>query len=216
MRRSILYVAGLLVLLTAACNGLVIGERGSGVMAKESRTVSGFTNIDLSGSGRVNVSVTGSESLTIEAEDNILPLLTSEVRNGRLVLGSKGNISPSVEVVYTITMSRLEGVAISGSGTVNATGIDSSAFDADISGSGEIFPSGRSTALALSISGSGRYSGEALISTSGSVHVSGSGSALVNVTDDLEVSVSGSGDVKYIGDPAMSASISGSGHVSKR
>jgi hypothetical protein len=45
----------------------------------ESRQVSGFTKIELSGSGELKIEQTGTESLTISAEDNVLPKITSEV-----------------------------------------------------------------------------------------------------------------------------------------
>ena len=193
-----------------------MGERGSGTMATETRDVSGFDEIDLSGSGRVLVAVTGTESLTIEAEDNILPLLTTEVRNGTLVLGAKQSISPTRDVVYTITVVSLEAVTVSGSGSVTATDIDAEAFNVDISGSGTVILGGVSESLDLSISGSGAFDGETLLSATGTVSVSGSGDAVVNVTDDIDVKVSGSGNVEYLGDPEVSVSISGSGDVSQR
>ena len=196
--------------------GACAGERGSGIMATESREVSGFDQVDLSVSGTVLIAVTGTESLKIEAEDNILPLLTSEVRNGRLELGAKQNISPTREIVYTITVVSLEALAVSGSGSVTATDIDASGFDVKISGSGTVTPEGVSESLDLSISGSGVFEGEALLSAAGTVSVSGSGDAVVNVTDDLDVKVSGSGNVEYLGDPRVSVSISGSGDVSRR
>jgi hypothetical protein len=216
MRRLLLFSACvvLLSLVVGACS--IVGERGSGTMATETRDVNGFDEIDLSGSGTVLVAVTGAESLTVEAEDNILSLLTTEVRNGTLVLGTKQNISPTREIVYTITVVSLEAVTVSGSGSVTATNIDADAFNVHISGSGTVMPEGVSESLDLSISGSGVFEGEALLSATGTVSVSGSGDAVVNVTDDLDVKVSGSGNVEYFGDPGVSVSISGSGNVSKR
>jgi len=216
MRRLLMSSACLVLLSLAVGACSIVGERGSGVMATETRDVSGFNEIDLNGSARVSVAVTGTESLTVEAEDNILPLLTTEVTNGRLELGAKQSISPTREIVYTITVVSLKAIAVSGSGSVMATDIDGQAFDVDISGSGIVMPSGVSESLDLSISGSGVFEGEALVSVTGTVSVSGSGEAVVNVTDDLDVQVSGSGNVQYFGDPGVSVSISGSGDVSKR
>lgn len=215
MRRLLTLTASLVTLALTLGGCGIIGERGSGTMATETRQVSGFHEIDLSGSGHVLVSVTGTESLTVEAEDNILPLLTSEVRNGRLVLGARRSISPTREIVYTITVVSLEGVSVSGSGIVTATGIDVSGFDVEISGSGTVVPEGVADQIDLSISGSGRFDGDELVSSSGHVSISGSGRAVVKVTDVLDVEVSGSGRVEYLGDPAVTSSISGSGSVSK-
>lgn len=202
-----------LLLLVVVCAGCTLG---SGDVTTGSRDVSGFDEIVLLTSGDVNVEVTGTESLEIEAEDNILPLLTAEVINGRLELGSSEPFSSTRRIVYTITAAELVGVTISGSGDVDVSGIDADSFEATISGSGSINPSGTCADLAVTISGSGKYNGEDLEAATGSVTVSGSGDAVVNVSDALDVRISGSGDVEYMGNPALNQNISGSGTVSQR
>jgi hypothetical protein len=49
----------------------------------------GFTKVELSGTGELPIETTGTESLTISAEDNILPRLTSKVSGDTLILGTK-------------------------------------------------------------------------------------------------------------------------------
>jgi hypothetical protein len=49
----------------------------------------GFTKVELSGTGELRIEKTGTESLTISAEDNILPRLTSKVSGDTLILGTK-------------------------------------------------------------------------------------------------------------------------------
>ena len=120
--RTWAWVIGLLTtgLLATGCTGTVPfgGLRGSGDLITESRTVSGFDEIVVLGSGKVIVDVTGTESLEIEAEDNLMEFLTTEVVNGRLELGVESGrlISPSRDITYTITASQLNTVTISGSG----------------------------------------------------------------------------------------------------
>ncbi|MDH5615167.1 MAG: DUF2807 domain-containing protein [Acidimicrobiia bacterium] len=202
------------------CEGTVPfgGLSGSGDLMTESRTVGGFDEIVVLGSGNVLVDVTGTETLEIEAEDNIMEFLTTEVVNGRLELGVEPGklLSPRRDINYTITASQLDGVTITGSGNIDATDIDTDTFEVTISGSGDVEPAGTSNHLLVTISGSGRFDGTALESVTGEVRVSGSGNVVVNVTGELSVSVSGSGDVQYIGDPALNSSVSGSGDVTRR
>ncbi len=202
--------------MVSACGLDVFSERGSGNVISESRVVNGFNEITLSGSGDVVVDVNGTESLTIEAEDNIMPLLTSEVRNGRLELGTRSSISPTVPIIYTVSATNLNGLSISGSGDINATGIDAGSFDAEISGSGQIEVAGATETLAVDISGSGLYVGQNLVAADATVSVSGSGRAVINATDRLDADVSGSGSVEYIGDPSLNSSVTGSGDISRR
>jgi len=204
------------VLAVSACDINVFGERGSGNVITESRVVSDFNEIALSGSGEVVVDVNGAESLTIEAEDNIMPLLKTEVHSGRLELGTESSISPTVTIVYTISAAVLDGVSVDGSGDITSTGIDASSFAVAISGSGQIEAAGTADMLTVDISGSGSYDGEKLVASVGTVIVSGSGDAVVNVMDRLDAEVSGSGSVEYIGDPNLSSSVTGSGDISRR
>lgn len=239
VRRTTL-TAGTVLLLVAStvggCTGSPFGVGGSGDVVSESRDVSGFDEIALEGTGIVNVEVTGTESITIEAEDNLLPYLTTDVRGGRLELGTSRSIRPTRDIVYTITVISLEGVSVSGSGEINAVGVEGNRFEANISGSGAVLVpdaevasvlvnisgsgvmeiSGNANDLELSISGSGRYAGERLTLETGDVAISGSGQAVVNVTDDLHAEISGSGHLEYIGDPHLDASTSGSGSVTGR
>ncbi len=177
----------------------------------------GFDHISVAGGGRVVVEVTGTESLVVEADDNLLEVLTVEVVDGDLRLGVAPyiNIEPTQPVVYRISAARLDGVAVSGSASVEAAVIDTDRFDASIAGSGEIVPSGTVDDLDVTIGGSGRFEGANLLAQRGTVSVAGSGQALVNVTDDLHASVSGSGHIGYRGDPSVSSSLSGSGSIGR-
>jgi hypothetical protein len=75
---------------------------------------------------------------------------------------------------------------------------------------------GRTGNVEVRISGSGGFDGEDLVSPSGKVTISGSGSALMNASDELDVTISGSGGVTYMGNPVLDQTISGSGDVSQR
>jgi hypothetical protein len=207
MRIRAILAIGFSVLLLAGC---VVG---SGDLTSSERTVEGFNQIQLATSGDVQVDITGTESLVIEAEENILELLTTDVVDGVLVLGSDTPFSSSRGITYTITAAALDGVEVSGSGDVEVDGVDSAAFIALITGSGSIRPSGRCTTLSVEISGSGTYDGIDLACSIGRVEVAGSGDAIVDVSDTLEATVSGSGRIEYHGDPQLSSNVVGSGDI---
>ena len=195
--------------LTTACTV------GSGNMITESRDVSGFDEIVLLGSGDVIVEVTGTESLEIEAEDNVMPLLTSDVVNGRLELGVDGSITTTRGITYRINAAELVGVTVSGSGDVTGTAIDADVFRAAIDGSGNVDLTGTSNNITVRVAGSGNFDGRDIESATGEITIDGSGNARVNVTDELTVTINGSGNVDYEGNPALSQTINGSGNVSR-
>ena len=220
MRRRVLLrwrvvLAMLTVMLLAACSI----TRGSGQITSESRQVSGFSKVELSGSGELTIEQTGTESLTISAEENLLPKLTSEVSDDTLVLRSTSNakIIPTQPIKYSLTVKDLSGLAVSGSGSVTMSKLATAALSTNISGSGAVTASGTADQQDLKISGSGRYQAEQLTSKTVKVDMSGSGVASVHASDALDLHMSGSGTLTYTGDPKqVTQQISGSGKVIKK
>ena len=214
MRLRVALALCAVVLLLAACSV----TKGSGQIASESRAISGFSKVDLSGVGELTIQKTGSESLSISAEDNLLPLLTSEVSNGTLVLGTKPNtkILPQQPIRYSVTVKDLTGVAVSGSGNIGVPDLTTTALSISISGSGTTTVSGTVNDQDLEISGSGRYEAAQLTSKTVKAEISGSGTANVLATDVLDVEISGSGTVTYTGNPQVEQEISGSGKLIKK
>ncbi len=211
---------------------------GSGNVIRESREVSGFTEVALTGIGNLTIRQTGSESLTIEAEDNIIPELTTEVENGRLTLGVEPDtdLRPTEPINYELTVKDLNAlqtlgageisaanveaanleIASSGSGETSVANVEANNLKVTSSGSGEVETAGRVDSQAVDISGSGRYQAEDLESQEAKVDVNGAGEATVNVTDKLNVRITGSGSVEYVGDPTISQQILGSGELRRR
>jgi Putative auto-transporter adhesin, head GIN domain len=214
MRSRVALALLAVVLLVPACSV----TRGSGQLATESRPVSGFTKVELSGMGELAIEKTGTESLTISAEDNILPRLTSEVSGDTLTLGAKPNTSivPTKPITYSLTVKDLTGLAVSGSGSIHVPNLTTAALSIELSGSGTITASGTVNDQDLEISGSGHYQAEQLMSKTTKAVISGSGTASVVATDVLDVKISGSGTLTYSGNPQIKQEISGSGKLIKR
>ena len=191
---------------------------GSGQLATQPRQVSGFTSVELTGVGELSIDQTGTESLTVSAEDNLLPLLTSRVEGDTLILGKKPNtrIVATKPITYTLTMKDITGPAVSGSGTINAPKLTTAALRIEISGSGVITTAGNADDQSLEISGSGRYLADGLTSKTTTAEISGSGTANVVASNALDVKISGSGTLTYSGNPQVSQTVSGSGKLIKK
>jgi hypothetical protein len=91
--RALFLAAGLLAVvapMSAASAGplswLGGGERvrGSGKIVKQNRELGHFTALATSVSGDVDIRMGSSESVTVETDDNILPLIETVVENGTL------------------------------------------------------------------------------------------------------------------------------------
>jgi len=104
--------------------------------ASESRQVSGFTGVELTAIGDLHIEQTGTESLTIDADADVLPQLTSTVSHGVLELGvAPGTtITTSRPIVYRLTVATLNSVAVSGRGDVTLSNLRTDRLAVDIDG----------------------------------------------------------------------------------
>jgi|SRR5712671_2976536 len=210
---------GVVVLLFAVAGcGVISGTRGSGNSGSEDRKVSGFDSVSLNGSGRLLVDQNGTESLSITTDDNLLPLITSEVHGKQLVLSVRegSNIDPTKDVVFKVTAKNLNRISINGSASAEATGVHTDGLRLDIAGSGDITASGKSDRQDISIAGSGKYLGADLKTKTATINIAGSGDAVVAASDSLDVTIAGSGSIQYIGDPKITQSVLGSGSISRK
>lgn len=210
---------GLLVVL-GGCSVNLPGTsiQGSGAVRTETRTVSGFSAIQLSGNGDVKIEQSGTESLTISAEDNVLPLLTSDVVNNELRLGVKdgARIDTTQPITYTVTVRDLTGMDAAGSGSQTATKVKTPSLRIRMAGSGSITATGTADAQDIHMAGSGTYRASELTSKTATVKSAGSGNAEIAVSESLDVTIIGSGSVAYTGSPQVKESILGSGSLQKK
>ncbi|HSU37732.1 MAG TPA: head GIN domain-containing protein [Propionibacteriaceae bacterium] len=210
--KTVLAAAALPVLLSSCA----IATQ-SGNLVSESRSVSGFSAIELNGAGEVSIEQTGSESLTIEADEKFLSLLTSEVTDGTLRLGTKPNamLINRDPVEYRVTVKDLTGLTITGSGNMTMPKVSTNELRSRISGSGTITVAGTADTQRVDISGSGSFRAAELATRTASVDISGSGDTVIQVSDSLDVRITGSGSVRYRGNPGITEHISGSGDLIK-
>jgi hypothetical protein len=219
----------------SACGLSIV--RGSGNVVSESRQVSGFDEVSLAGSGDVFVTQGDQEGLKIDAEDNVMPFLKTEVRGSTLVISLESNdgviVRPTRPMRFYVSMKQVKSLSVSGSGTISSEAITSKVLDLYVTGSGEtniknikadsltttISGSGKCSLMGeaasqkLTITGSGSCSTDNLTSQNVKINVSGSGKAAVMAGTTLDVTITGSGEVLYSGSPKVSQRISGSGRI---
>ncbi len=215
-----LAVAGCNIEINSCSGGQICinngGERivGSGTVRTEARAMNAFTAVRLVSGGRVVIERGEADAVTVTSDDNLLPKITTEVRNGTLVLDTAAGTSIIAnELVYRVTVRDLNAISTSGSGTIQADRLASTSLAVTITGSSNVQLSGNVADLKLSISGSGTINAAALVAERSRVVISGSGDASVNARATLDVVISGSGDVTYAGTPKLRTRISGLGTV---
>jgi hypothetical protein len=195
--------------------------RGSGVMKTESPSVSGFSSINLTGVGKLIIEQSGTESLTIDAVDNILPLLDNTVTNNQLVLGKKAdaNFEATKDIVYRVTVKELGQVMVSGSGSATAASITSEMFNIELGGAGSINIDNLQVAsqTVIKLGGTGTITIGALQSQNLSANIAGAGSIKIagGAVPNQLVSISGAGnyDAEALVSDAIQMNLSGAGNA---
>lgn len=191
--------------------------KGSGTAKTETRDVPAFTHIAVQGAMDCDIAVGGKQSVSITSDDNLISHIKTEVKGDTLIIGFKDNSSTSTKLGFkaTITVPKLNGFDLAGSGNTTITNVSSASFIASISGSGGIDLSGSADAFSVSIAGAGDVHAKSLKTKSSQVSISGSGNIQVAVQDRLDANIAGSGSIRYFGDPKVSKSIVGSGDISR-
>jgi hypothetical protein len=239
---SLTLVALVLLLSIPACNVTINGDwesetvRGSGVVVEENRKLGDISGIELAMPGTLYIEFGGSESLRIEAEDNLMEYIQTNVRSGRLVIENRQgiNLRTSQSINYYLTVDELNSIVISSSGNVEAEDLQSESFSVTISSSGnlsissldstslhvEISSSGNLEILGgqvqeqtINISSSGDYNAEDLASIEADVSITSNGTATIRVSDHLSGRLSSSGNIYYIGNPELNVRTASSGRT---
>ncbi len=167
-----------------------------------------------------------SPTLRIRADENLLPLIRSEVKNGRLVLRIESrDVEPSEPIRVTALTPRLEAVCIQGSAEVRAAAmpgvdftaevsgsstltveeIDAATVTLDVSGASSINPRGRADSLTIIASGSSNLDGTDFTSDAVTLDVSGSSTIIVHAVSSTRGSVSGASLASILGSPSTRA-----------
>ena len=174
---------------------------GSGRIVQQARAVGNFSRVKTYGAETVEIRFGPTHSLVIAADDNILPLLTSEVEDGTLKLSSRGSYRTRGPIKVWITVPNLDSYQSFGSGDAVIHQVNSSRLRLAINGSGDLVATGRTSELDIAVYGSGRARLESLAAGDVKAGMYGSGRATVRAAGNLDASVFGSGTLHYIGNP---------------
>lgn len=213
---------------------------GNGNLTTQTRNVSDYDAVSLTGSMDV-ILIKGQEgNLKIEAEENLQQHIVTEVNGGKLKISvEKGislNPSRNHEIIITVPFTDLDAVSLTGSGDIRSsdritavnfslsvTGsgnvnlpLQAKSTSASITGSGDIKLSGNTVDFNCKVTGSGDISAFDFKAEHVKATVTGSGDIQVFASESLKASTPGSGDIEYRGNPKKEDfRTMGSGSVSK-
>ena len=205
MMKRVIYLSVFVAVINLATTNL-FGQSAE----KETRNVSGFTEIGFGIAGNLYINIGPEFKVILEGEKKVLEDIITEVSGRRLLIKKENwRLNMNEKVNVYITMPEIKGLSVSGSGkaeikdavktenlnlSVSGSGklytndMMVSNLDCRISGSGGIIlgGTGNATKADISISGSGNFSGEPVKIGSAEIHISGSGNCDCNVTESTQ------------------------------
>jgi Putative auto-transporter adhesin, head GIN domain len=210
---------------------------GSGRIITEDRSVPVFQSVTLNIPAVITVTQGVPEGVQVTADDNVIPLIRTTVRNGELSIGyTQPCVRPTSVVQLHVTSADISGLSILGTGDIGNDGVitggalttaitgngnmdlivEVSSLKSSITGLGTVKLAGKADDLTLSMPGAGTIDASKLSAARVTVEILGSGNARVDVTESLTVKITGSGSVLYSGNPSsIEQSITGSGTIRK-
>ncbi len=209
--------------------------KGNGNLKSETRKVSGFKGIDIGGGFAVELTQGKDESVRIEADENLLSNIKTEVKNGILHIYNDKGISTSKGLKAYITAKQLNSIDISGG--VKVTGkstfkadafkmdlsggskvtlaIDTKSLEADMSGASKVDLTGKADELNMNLSGASNVNTQELESKRVTIEASGASKVKVFARESLDINASGASAVFYKGSPKISSETSAAARISK-
>lgn len=176
--------------------------KGSGQTASEARNISEFKGIDVSGIFQVEVTAQKDYAVEVEADDNLLPHITTKVRNGVLHIETDGRISTDNPLRVRISAPNIDNIDTSGVAVVNLSNIKNETISVDSSGASKVKITGETAKLVVDVSGATKIDAEELTAENANIEANGASSVLVNVTGKLWTDTSGASKVVYSGTPS--------------
>ena len=214
MKNILFALLAIATLFTSACVSEV-SFVGSDVIASESRTVTGFDRITLTGTVDVNIIQGANLSVTVRANDNLLSEVETELRGSTLEVGlSPGNFR-NVRAEVNVVLPTLAGVSTTSTGDATVENFTNLVgFSVDISSTGSV-NIGNSTTdqLIANLSGTGDMEAFGLTASTAEVNTTSTGSAEVTVINSLTGSLTGTGDISFRGTPSVDVIVTGTGEV---
>ena len=191
-------------------------EKGSGNVASEKREVGEFSKIDVSHVFQVEVIAQSEYAVEVEADDNLLQFIKTEVRGGTLHIDLDQRVKTRNGMRVRVSAPNIDRVQASGASRVDVSNLRNGEFAVDTSGASKITAAGQTGNLIVDVSGASQLDLSGLSAATANIDASGASKVNVNVANELIADASGASRITYAGSPKVSKSTSGASSVSQR
>jgi hypothetical protein len=190
---------------------------GSGVVVQAPRPVGAFHGVRLSSVGRVELSTSAQPSVVVEADDNVVEHVRTEVVGGVLEVGLDSGSYSDITLTVRVAAPALDLVELLGAGELAGTVGDVTSLRVALQGAGRVTLAGTAGAATIDLTGAGAFHGYDLLAGACTVRLTGTGVVEVTASDSLDAVVTGVGSVRYDGSPdILRSEVTGLGSIGRR
>jgi len=177
------------------------GVKGSGNVVTQARDLSDFHAVEVSNAIQVEITAQKDFAIEVQADDNIAPLVRTEVSGGVLRISCDKHFSASTPVRVRVSAPDIDGLDVSGASNVSLAGVKNSDLKVEVSGASKIRVDGATSELNVEASGASKVDTSALAAEACTVSTSGASNATVNAVSTLQADASGASHINYSGAP---------------
>ncbi len=217
-RPSFVMALSMTLLLVTGCNVSVPGTViGSGNSASEDRTLGEFHALNVSAAIHATVSVGSPQHVTVTADDNILPMVSTSLSNGELQLSMQGSTSTRTPVSVNIVVPALDSLTVTSAARIDASGLTADALKVVANSAGAISASGQATSLNVHAESAGTVDLAGVPVQSVQATITSAGHVMVNVSGSVTGTVNTAGLLTISGNPTqVSVDTDAAGQVIRR
>jgi hypothetical protein len=177
------------------------GVAGSGNIVTDKRGLSGFTGIDVGGIFKVEATAQKDFGVEVEIDDNLLPMVKTEVRGGILHIELDGRIKTHGPILVRVSAPDIESIEASGASNIAVTNLNNNSLNIGSSGASKVSVSGQTAKLTVDVSGASNINASELRAVDANIDASGASRVDVFATGDLYTDASGASRITYTGTP---------------
>lgn len=176
-------------------------EHGSGQMASDLRSTGAFHAVDVGGVFQVEITAQKDFSVEVEADDNLLQFIKTEVHRGTLKIETSRRLKSDNPIRIRVSAPDIDELEVSGVANVTLNDLKNGGLEIDASGASKIKVTGETMKFVVDVSGATKVDGESFQAENATVEASGASHVKVNVSGNLRADTSGASSVVYYGTP---------------
>jgi hypothetical protein len=212
MKKFQLLLIAAISLTLAGCHWQ--GIRGNGHIVTDQRTIEDFAELHTNGGAFDIEWRSGSPSLSITTDDNLLAYIEARKIDNHLELRTREHLRPTHHTKVLVSSSTRSGARLKGASDLIVHALSGPKFAVQSTGAADVKLDGAVDELLADMTGASDLNAKALQARIVQISTTGAADAIVNATETLRVAISGAGDVTYFGNPkTVEKHVTGAGSI---